>query len=416
MKIFYASGTSPNAYQISESNLWKNNLFDSLVEMGHEVVPFSRDVTWHFTKYLNYQTDAAAREKFLEYRSLLQTELVREIAAEHERGKIDLFFSYFWSEICDPATIEAIKFLGITTVNWFCNASYQFHLVAGLAPAYDFSLVPERFRLDDYAAAGARAIYCQEAANHKIYKPYDVPVEFDVTFVGQGYGDRPAHVNYLRAQGIDVRVWGPGWPTPPVSTAAVSQSPPQMLRRVLRAGRRLLTPQGWQEAVRRVPHLLTRYGNASAHSPTAIEALPSGNIALVVYGGGVLSDVELIQMYSRSKINLGFSTCGDTHTASERIMQIRLRDFEVPMSGGFYMVEYMEELEEFYRIGKEIVCYTDVQDLADKIKYYLSHESEREVIRRAGYERCLRDHTWQKRFAAAFEEMGIESCAALPVS
>src|SRR5256714_9502716 len=115
----------------------------------------------------------------------------------------------------------------------------------------------------------------------------------------------------------------------------------------------------------------------------------------------------MIKMYSRARINLGFSTCGETHRGSERILQVRLRDFEVPMSGGFYMVEYMEELQEFYEIGKEIVCYSDREDLAEKIIYYLSHEPEREAIRRAGQQRCLRDHTWQKRFETAFKQMGL---------
>ena len=112
-------------------------------------------------------------------------------------------------------------------------------------------------------------------------------------------------------------------------------------------------------------------------------------------------------MFSRSKINLGFSSCGETHQDDERILQIRLRNFEVPMSGGSYMVEFMEELEEFYEIGKEVVCYTGPEDLSEKIKYYLAHEMERETIRKAGYERCLRDHTWQKRFQTVFQQMGL---------
>ena len=77
-----------------------------------------------------------------------------------------------------------------------------------------------------------------------------------------------------------------------------------------------------------------------------------------------MTDLEMIKMFSRSKINLGFSSCGETHQDDERILQIRLRDFEVPMSGGFYMVEFMEELEEFYEIGKEVVCYTGPEDLS----------------------------------------------------
>ena len=60
----------------------------------------------------------------------------------------------------------------------------------------------------------------------------------------------------------------------------------------------------------------------------------------------VLSDDELIALYSRTRINLGFSTCGNTHQdgPGARIVQIRLRDFEIPMAGGFYMVEHLDEL------------------------------------------------------------------------
>lgn len=123
--------------------------------------------------------------------------------------------------------------------------------------------------------------------------------------------------------------------------------------------------------------------------------------------GAPLNDEEMVKLFSRSKINLGFSSCGESHVSNERIVQVRLRDFEVPMSGGFYMVEYLEELEEFFDIGKEIVCYRGPDDLVDKIRYYLSHDDEREAIRRAGHERCLRDHSWQKRLSDSFRTMGL---------
>jgi spore maturation protein CgeB len=396
MRIFYAAGASPNAFQISESNLWKNNLFDSLVEMGHEVVPFSKDVTWHFTEYQNYQTSPAERANFLNYKSNLQSDLIEEITAANKTGKIDLFFSYFWSDVCEIRTIEEIKSMGITTMNWYCNGSYQFDLVAELAPHYDWCLVPEKFRLKDYEAVGARPIYCQEAANPRIYKPYDVPVDIDVAFVGQAYGDRPAHVGHLLAQGIDVRVFGYGWDR----FSEVAEPKLAAAKRVRQIARRLITPQGWQ-AVRRC---LSQTSHNNLGPKPGSDPLVTLRAPVI---GGVLSDLEMIQMYSRAKINLGFSSCGETHQTGERIMQIRLRDFEVPMSGGFYMVEYMEELEEFFEIGKEVVCYSGPEDLADKIKYYLAHDHERENIRRAGYERCLRDHTWKKRFEQVFAEIGL---------
>jgi spore maturation protein CgeB len=403
MRIFYAAGASPNAYHISASQLWNKNLYDSLVLMGHEVVPFSKDVTWHFTQYPNFETSAEERHLFLEYKQRLQSDLIDEISRANAQRPIDLFFSYFWSDVCDPETVEAIKSLGIVTVNWYCNGSYQFDLVAPLAPHYDWCLVPERFRLKDYEAVGARPIYCQEAANPNVYKPYPVAQDIDVGFVGQAYGDRPDYIRYLLNEDIDVRVFGYGWDRYTAPADMQDERPAEGVSRAratLYLMRQSLRRGDWQGLASLMKSGAPKPGNAEGKQSDE-GLLPRSKI------GGVLSDAEMIRLYSRAKINLGFSTCGNTHETGERILQIRLRDFEVPMAGGFYMVEYMEELEEFFDIGKEIVCYVGPEDLADKIKYYLAHDDERESIRKAGHERSLRDHTWQKRFQTSFQQMGL---------
>jgi len=67
-----------------------------------------------------------------------------------------------------------------------------------------------------------------------------------------------------------------------------------------------------------------------------------------------------------------------------------------------------DELQVFLELGKEIACNNTPEDLAAKIKYYLSHESDRETICKAGYERCRRDHAWHKRFEMAFKEMSLQ--------
>jgi spore maturation protein CgeB len=239
--------------------------------------------------------------------------------------------------------------------------------------------------LEDYRAIGARPIYCQEAANPKIYKPYDLPKKYEVTFIGQAYGDRPAYIKYLLEKGIDVHVWGPKWHHYSLDTQSWGRF------------------RAWIERLHGITKMLQNFRLVDARPRIR---LPACRI------GGILSDQEMVKMYSRSRINLGFSSCGDTHRTGERIIQIRLRDFEIPMSGGFYMVEYIEELQEFFEIGKEIVCYTGPEDLVEKIKYYLREEEARERIRKAGYERCLKDHTWRHRFEKAFEEMGPVLCAA----
>ena len=366
MRIFYASDSTPNGL-LAGNKGWYNNLYLPLVDLGHDVVEFDYDLRETFRKL--DPSDPPSKEFIAQNRPRVTAELLRQIKAAHALKPIELLFSYFYDACIFPEAIDEIKALGIKTVNWFCNASYQIHLVSEISPHYDWCLVAEKFRLKDYEAMGAHPIYCQEAANPNIYKPYDLPVLYDVTFVGLAYGDRPANIKYLRDQNIDVRVWGPNWNL---------FATPDPARQLWRLGRRMM-------------------GKPSSISIT----LPS-----TILGTGLV-DTEMIKLYSQSKINLGFSTCGDTHLEKERILQVRLRDFEVPMSGGFYMVEYMEELEEFYEIGKEIVCYRDLPDLADKIKYYLAHDDERNQIRLAGLARCRRDHTWHKRFQDSFAQMGL---------
>lgn len=390
MRIFYASTHSTNSLMPS-SRLWYINLFLPLVDLGHDVVPFDYDLLPHYRHPDLLNPDH--RIFIEEHRPQLEQRLLAQIEAAHKERPIDLFFSYFYSAFCRPAVIQEIRRLGIITVNWYCNGSYQFHLVQDIAPAYDYSLVPEKFRLDDYRRVGANPIYFQEAANPNFYKPYDLPRTYDVTFVGQKYGERPAYIRYLLDQGIDVRVWGWGWqPTPGAPLAA---SPRRWATRL----QRLTTRDGWKAAGRRIKHALAP---ATYDAATRTEVILPPGVA-----SPPLSDDEMIRLYSRTKISLGFSTCGDTHLSKQRITQVRLRDFEAPMSGAFYMVEEMEEIREFFEPGKEIVCYAGPQDLTAKIKYYLAHDQERERIRLAGYRRALAEHTWQHRLAKLFNTIGL---------
>ena len=165
MRIFYAADHEP----LPGVNLWHDNLFLPLVDLGHEVVPFDYDLTPHFQhadgKDHRHAAFIAAR------RAGLERALLDQISRAHRARRIDVFFAYFYSAFCRPDVIREIRSLGICTINWYCNASYQFDLVQAIAPAFDYCLVPEKFRLEDYRRAGARPLYCQEAANPATYQP-----------------------------------------------------------------------------------------------------------------------------------------------------------------------------------------------------------------------------------------------------
>ncbi len=358
MRIFYAADNTPNA-RIPTSRLWYDNLYRPLVDLGHDVVMFDYDLSEH---QKNLDPASKRQAAFIQAnRPKLEQALVDQVRRAHKEGGIDLFFSYFYSAMCTAEIIEEIKALGIPTMNWYCNASYQFHLVSDLAPAYDWSLVPELFRLQDYRDAGANPVYMQEAANPNVYKPVDTPQLYDCTFCGMRYGDRPDFVQRLVDSGVPTHVWGPGWLEHADKEKGL-----------------------WRRLTGRAP-------GPDAARPVC---------------GPALSDEDLVALYSKSRISLGFSSCGDTHE-TERILQVRLRDFEAPMSGAFYMVEAMDELTRFFEPGKEIVFYEDADDLAEKARWYLDHPAEREAIRKAGHARAQAEHTWHQRFRKVFADVGL---------
>ncbi|HEY3331664.1 MAG TPA: glycosyltransferase [Capsulimonadaceae bacterium] len=384
MRIFYISDKTPNpAFQ---SNLWRANLLCSLEKMGFDIEEFEGDLSETFR---NLDTRNSEHLKFIaRNRPVLGKEILNQVRAAHEREPIDLFFSYLYDACLSPNIVEEIKALGIKTANFYCNASYQLHLVENISPHYDWCLMVERFRIDDYKAIGANPLYFQMAANPDVYHRLDTAYKYDVTFVGQRYGDRPHHIQALVDNGLDVRVWGMNWlSAPPV--------PEPFARRVVRRAGKLFTADGVDAIKRRL--------GLAVPSATA-DDIVSHLSALV---GGPIADEEMIKLYSESKINIGFAGCGETFKGSEKIYQVKLRDFEIPMSGGFYLVEHCDELGEFYDLEKEVVTFRSPQELADKASYYLAHEGEREAIRNAGYERCRRDHTWENRFRTAFAEMGL---------
>ena len=117
---------------------------------------------------------------------------------------------------------------------------------------------------------------------------------------------------------------------------------------------------------------------------------------------GRISQLQMVRIFNQSRININLS-----NASVPAGKQIKGRNFEIPGSGGFLLTDQVENLEDFYEIGKEIVCFSDVADLIDKAKYYLGHEVERNEIAERGYCRTIKDHTFDARFKEIFWIVGF---------
>lgn len=138
-----------------------------------------------------------------------------------------------------------------------------------------------------------------------------------------------------------------------------------------------------------------------------IQALRSAGVAVSCWGpgteGGPVSREEMIQIYNRSRINLGFGGVGD----AAAITCLKGRDFEVPMTGNVYLTLYNHELTDHFAVGREILCYLNAFDAVEQIRYWRAQRGSRAAIGRAARERGIRDHTWTKRVTDLIRWMGI---------
>ena len=74
-----------------------------------------------------------------------------------------------------------------------------------------------------------------------------------------------------------------------------------------------------------------------------------------------------------------------------------MRLYEATGVGTLLITDAKANLAELFEPDKEVVGYTDEDDLVNKIHHYLANEEERARIARAGQERTLRDHTYAER-------------------
>ena len=118
---------------------------------------------------------------------------------------------------------------------------------------------------------------------------------------------------------------------------------------------------------------------------------------------GFASDDEMIEIFNKSKIVLGFSTVGK----NDDIYILKGRDFEVPLTGSIYLTGYHEELKEYFDLGKDIETYTTKEDLLKKVKYYLENDEERESIAKTGYEKCINNYTAKESYQKVFGYLGL---------
>jgi hypothetical protein len=94
---------------------------------------------------------------------------------------------------------------------------------------------------------------------------------------------------------------------------------------------------------------------------------------------------QYVPLYQKAKIGINVHNRGDYTVGGYRL-------FDLPANGVMQISDGGPYLNSFFKVGQEIECYNNADDLIDKIKYYLSHDKEREHIALNGFRRVQCDY------------------------
>lgn len=121
----------------------------------------------------------------------------------------------------------------------------------------------------------------------------------------------------------------------------------------------------------------------------------------IQYCGSVDYWSEMPKVFRMSKINLNF-------TIPNIKSGIPLRIWDVLGCGGFLLTNYQAEIPYYFKEGEDLVCFDSLEDLCEKVGYYLEHEEERKRIAWNGYRKVREKHSYIERIRTILDTVACE--------
>lgn len=184
------------------------------------------------------------------------------------------------------------------------------------------------------------------------------------------------------------------------------------IKYVVEGGRPLFWPAGANPEIFKPLNLTREFevsfvGSSYGQRAAWIQWLQKKGINVAAFGSGWpsggISTQEMVEVYARSHICLGFSGIG----YSMREFCLKGRDFEVPMSGTVYLTCEQPDLNLVYKVDQEVLAYDSREQCLEQIRRLLKDPGQCEQIRKAARARSLREHTWEQRFDMLFHIIGV---------
>ena len=347
----YDYGIKERGYS-GEKQIW----LPSLIKIADEVVPF-----W------------LEENGFPDNKPLLQKNLINFV----EKIKPDIVFFMLMSDEITLDTLEILK-QKTTTINWFWDDHWRFEsFTKYVAPKLSYSITVDKYSIHKYKNIGCENVILSQGAAFEYVEVTKKDVsnyQYDISFVGGKNYAREWIIEELRKSGYSVTCFGSGWENERVSFN-------EMKNIFIKTKINLNISNS-------LPYDIRFYNFLNQKNKNQVLKI------------NIREPIKTLKSI-KSKLFPGVKY----YTPKNR-EQIKARNFEIPGCGGFQLTNYVLSLEDYYDIGKEITVYANIDDLKSQIDYYLTHEEEREQIRKAGHARS-RYYTYEDRLKSIIGEINL---------
>ena len=119
--------------------------------------------------------------------------------------------------------------------------------------------------------------------------------------------------------------------------------------------------------------------------------------------GPAIDFAQINEVWNRSRISYTPMRGGP----NGQVLSIKSRTFDMGLSGTLMLCEASPGLDEYYEAGRECITFESLEDCAEKAKWYLAHESERQRVAHQYRQRTLMEHLWIHRFRKLFLDLGL---------
>jgi spore maturation protein CgeB len=312
----------------------------ALKNLGHEVVSVNCE---EYAEAFFATKNITKNSKNSEVLSKLFMNFMNEvIVAKAADFRPDLILALAQAPL-SPEGISRLKLMGAPVAFWFVEDFRTLGYWEHVASCYDHFFTIQRGSFFEELEKGGikNYYYLPQACSPSVHKPLDLDsgekqkYKADLSFMGAAYYNRKQC--FPRLLDFDFKIWGTEWD---LGTAV---------------GKRV---QNKNERV---------------------------------------STEDCVKIYNTGKINLNLHSSTFHQDVNPNGDFVNPRTFEIAACGAFQLVDERSELSSLFKPGEEIVTFKDIDDLKNKIAYFLDRKEEREAIAVRARIKAISDHSFERR-------------------